>query len=319
MRIVVFLCLVVMPIDAQQPNSQSDWSKGREVHLHLPAGTKIGPNDKVTPAKLIKRVNPAYPSLARQTRISGTVRFHVTISAEGNVQELEVLSGHPLLVQSAMDAVRQWKYEPTLLNDKPVEVDTTIDVIFSLDLGSGESRASPSMPTQSATKIDAKLHDDIKHMLGILHATERSEAVGRQMFESMRPMLQASLPNTPNRDKVIESYENKLASLFRTEEFQEGTIATYAKYFNDDDILQMTKFYETPTGQKFNDNMAAFSSDLMRIGQTLARERIPGMFLELCKEYPELDGKLPNCSAADENKKSEFVPPQTGTFSRATH
>jgi protein TonB len=74
-----------------------------------------------------------YPPLARQTRISGTVRLHAIIGKDGSVQQLEVLSGHPLLVQAALDAVRQWRYRPTLLNGEPVEVDTTIDVIFSLN------------------------------------------------------------------------------------------------------------------------------------------------------------------------------------------
>jgi len=74
-----------------------------------------------------------YPPLARQTRISGTVRLHAIIGKDGTIQQLEVLNGHPLLQQSALDAVRQWRYQPTLLNGEPVEVDTTIDVIFSLN------------------------------------------------------------------------------------------------------------------------------------------------------------------------------------------
>jgi protein TonB len=97
-----------------------------------PTQTRIRQGGAVTAASLINRVQPVYPPLARQTRVSGTVRLHAIISKEGSVQQLEVLSGHPLLVQSALDAVRQWRYRPTLLNGEPVEVDTTIDVIFSL-------------------------------------------------------------------------------------------------------------------------------------------------------------------------------------------
>ena len=84
-------------------------------------------------AKLMNKVQPLYPPLARQTRISGTVRLHAIIAKNGTVEQLEVISGHPLLVQSALDAVRQWKYQPTTLNGEAVEVDTTIDVIFSLN------------------------------------------------------------------------------------------------------------------------------------------------------------------------------------------
>jgi protein TonB len=92
---------------------------------------RVGGN--VQAAKIINRVQPVYPPLARQTRISGTVRLHAIISKDGTIQQLEVVSGHPLLQQAALDAVRQWRYQPTLLNGDPVEVDTTIDVIFSLN------------------------------------------------------------------------------------------------------------------------------------------------------------------------------------------
>jgi len=92
---------------------------------------RVGGN--VQAARIVNRVQPIYPPLARQTRISGTVRLHAIISKDGTIQQLEVLSGHPLLQQAALDAVRQWRYQPTLLNGEPVEVDTTIDVIFSLN------------------------------------------------------------------------------------------------------------------------------------------------------------------------------------------
>ena len=97
-----------------------------------PNVTRIRQGGAVTQASLINKISPVYPPLARQTRVSGTVRLHAIISKDGSVQQLEVLSGHPLLVQAALDAVRQWRYRPTLLNGEPVEVDTTIDVIFSL-------------------------------------------------------------------------------------------------------------------------------------------------------------------------------------------
>jgi TonB family protein len=86
----------------------------------------------VASAKLVKRVQPAYPIAARQAGIQGIVRLHAIIGKEGSVMQLEVMSGHPLLVEAALDAVRQWIYQPTLLEGKPVEVDTTIDVIFQL-------------------------------------------------------------------------------------------------------------------------------------------------------------------------------------------
>jgi len=97
-----------------------------------PTVTRTRVGGAVQAAKLVNRVQPIYPPLARQTRISGTVRLHAIIAKNGSVEQLTVESGHPLLVQSALDAVRQWRYQPTLLNGDPVEVDTEIDVIFSL-------------------------------------------------------------------------------------------------------------------------------------------------------------------------------------------
>ncbi len=74
---------------------------------------------------LLKRVNPVYPSDAR---IQGTVVLHAIIDKVGDIARLEVVSGHPMLVPAAIDAVKQWKYKPYLLNEKPVEVDTQITV-----------------------------------------------------------------------------------------------------------------------------------------------------------------------------------------------
>ncbi|HEX8814898.1 MAG TPA: energy transducer TonB [Terriglobales bacterium] len=84
---------------------------------------------------LVIRVQPSYPPLARQARIQGSVILHALISRDGRIENLQLVSGHPLLVQSAMDAVKQWRYRPYLLNNEPVEVETQITVNFSLGGG----------------------------------------------------------------------------------------------------------------------------------------------------------------------------------------
>jgi periplasmic protein TonB len=75
---------------------------------------------------------PPITPLAKQARIQGTVRFTAVIGKDGTIQNLQLVNGHPLLVQAAQDAVKQWLYKPTLLNGEPVEVITTIDVNFTL-------------------------------------------------------------------------------------------------------------------------------------------------------------------------------------------
>lgn len=92
---------------------------------------RVGGN--VQAARIVNKVQPVYPAAARQARIEGVVRLHVIIAKDGTITQMEVVSGHPLLQQAALDAVRQWVYRPTLVNGKPVEVDTTIDVIFQLN------------------------------------------------------------------------------------------------------------------------------------------------------------------------------------------
>jgi TonB family protein len=91
---------------------------------------RVGAN--VQAANLIRTVPPVYPQLAEQARIQGTVRFRMIIAADGHVQNLQLVSGHPLLVKAAREAVEQWVYRPTLLDGEPVEVETTVDVNFTL-------------------------------------------------------------------------------------------------------------------------------------------------------------------------------------------
>lgn len=83
-------------------------------------------------AKLVRQIIPQYPELAKRARISGTVRLVGIIGKDGSIQNLQLVSGPPLLVRAAIDAVRQWIYQPTLLNGQPVEVIAPIDVVFTL-------------------------------------------------------------------------------------------------------------------------------------------------------------------------------------------
>ena len=91
---------------------------------------RIGGN--VQAAKMVRQIQPLYPQIAKTAHVQGTVILHAIIAKDGSVQELQYISGPALLMRSAMDAVRQWKYQPTLLNGEPVEVDTTISVVFTL-------------------------------------------------------------------------------------------------------------------------------------------------------------------------------------------
>jgi TonB family protein len=95
-----------------------------------PMRVRIG--GAIAARNLINRKQPAYPEAARQARVQGTVKMHVVLAQDGSVKAIEIVSGDPLLQQAAMDAVKQWRYKPFLLNGQPVEVDTEVDVIFEL-------------------------------------------------------------------------------------------------------------------------------------------------------------------------------------------
>lgn len=96
---------------------------------------KVRVSQGVSEGLLLHKITPAYPPLAKQARIQGSVVLQATIGKDGAIQNLRVISGHPMLTQSALDAVRQWKYKPYLLNGEAVEVETTVQVNFTLSGG----------------------------------------------------------------------------------------------------------------------------------------------------------------------------------------
>ncbi len=106
--------------------------------LHSPATnpihhpTLVPRPSRAEESLLVRQIKPAYPPLALQARIEGPVVLQAVIARDGTIQHLEVVSGHPLLVRAAVDAVRQWRYRPFLLDGDPVEVETQITVNFTM-------------------------------------------------------------------------------------------------------------------------------------------------------------------------------------------
>jgi periplasmic protein TonB len=94
--------------------------------------TRVRVTQKVMELFIVKKVPPEYPKEARQKRIQGTVVLQGIISREGDVAEISVVSGDPMLTPAAIEAVKQWKYKPYLLNGQPVEVETQLQLNFTL-------------------------------------------------------------------------------------------------------------------------------------------------------------------------------------------
>ncbi|MFZ0807124.1 MAG: energy transducer TonB [Candidatus Sulfotelmatobacter sp.] len=100
--------------------------------LSTAAPQRVRISQGVTKGLLIHRLEPSYPALARAARVQGEVLLSAVIDTNGMIQNLQLISGHPMLVPSAIAAVKQWRYKPYLLNGQPVEVETQITVIFAL-------------------------------------------------------------------------------------------------------------------------------------------------------------------------------------------
>lgn len=117
-------CAACIPLVDSRPQPV----RPAEAHPHTPRIIKT----QLEQAMLVQRVEPQYPPLARQIHREGTVELHAIIGTDGTIQSLQVVSGDALFVQSALDAVRQWRYRPTVLDGQPVEVETYITVSYVL-------------------------------------------------------------------------------------------------------------------------------------------------------------------------------------------
>ena len=105
-------------------------NKGPAVKAAAPK--KVNISAGVMVGMLLQKTTPVYPPIAKAARVSGTVVLQATISKTGQIEGLHVISGPAMLQQAAMDAVKSWRYRPYLLNNDPVEVETTVNVIFTL-------------------------------------------------------------------------------------------------------------------------------------------------------------------------------------------
>jgi protein TonB len=110
--------------DSMFANNKPQVKAAAPKKVNISAGVMVG--------MLLVKTQPVYPPIAKAARVSGTVVLQATISRSGTIEGLRVISGPAMLQQAAKDAVQQWRYRPYLLNNEPVEVETTVNVIFTL-------------------------------------------------------------------------------------------------------------------------------------------------------------------------------------------
>jgi len=114
------------------PSSPADQSLAATPQPLLGAPKRVRISSGVAQGLVVTKVPPQYPQDAKDQQIQGVVVLKVIVDKEGNVENIQLLSGHPLLVPAAIEAVKQWKYKPYLLNGAPVEVETQVQVNFTL-------------------------------------------------------------------------------------------------------------------------------------------------------------------------------------------
>jgi TonB family protein len=125
---------VKRPEQASLHPPQGDSSKNNPPDSSANAGgRRIRVGGAVESAKLVYQESPEYPPLAKMARIQGVVRMEVLIDKDGTVEDIKVMSGHPLLIESALMTVSRWRYQPTYLNGEPVLVQTEVDVNYQLE------------------------------------------------------------------------------------------------------------------------------------------------------------------------------------------
>jgi len=205
-----------------------------------PAARRVG--GEIQEPKKLKNVSPVYPEEAKRARVQGVVILECTISPEGNVAEVRVLRGIPLLDQAAVDAVKQWVYTPTLLAGKPVPVIMTVTVNFKLSGGSppptvgAEALAPAPAPTGSPEKIA-----DIRRFLDLNGSVAAVLKAREMMLDSLRALAR---PETP--PEIWEA----LRAEIEAEHFEDAAVFLYDKHFTHDEIREYIRFYETPAGRK---------------------------------------------------------------------
>ena len=115
-------------------NATSSFAAVPKLSKSAPVVQRVRVSQGVTKGMVVYRIEPTYPPLARQARIQGVVVLTAMIDRDGNIQNLRLVSGHPMLAPAAIDAVKHWRYKPFLLNGQPVEVETTVTVTFQMQM-----------------------------------------------------------------------------------------------------------------------------------------------------------------------------------------
>lgn len=269
-------------------------------------------NGNAMAARVVAIVEPAYPKALQDAHVAGTVILRAVIATDGSVKEITPLSGPQQLLSTAMNAVKQWKYQPTVLEGAPVEVSTTINIDFTPGQSPRYEQQGTAVP-QTVGAMDPQLHADILRLIEATHLKQTMRDYGRQMMETMRPSIEDSLPPNANRKQIMDEVENKMTAALQSQAATDEIVVVYAKYLSDDDVKGAAAFYESPAGQRFNSVSTQMEDDLSQSGEEFAMQNLNTILTGLCATHPELRGKADFCQQ-DPHQHSAFQPPHGGRW-----
>lgn len=282
---------------AQTPPQQSKPPQAGEATLAI---TRVRIGGLAESARRIHEVLPVYPPLAKMAGVQGTVKLQAVIGQDGSVKELKVLSGHPLLVKSALDAVRQWRYRPTLLKGRPVEVLTEIDVNYTLAPNSPSVKPAYKLPTpdeeaaevkaekDALAAVDPATAADIRKLIEITGVKGIMDRLWVQMLPQFRAIVLANLPQTNDREDIASRAAQDMVNRLRSDNaIYDMLIPIYARHFSDKDLKGILAFYESPLGHRFVSETPLLSEDLHKAFTAHWNLVVtPQIVAEMSKEFP---------------------------------
>jgi TonB family protein len=238
----------------------------RQTAGEPPAQVVAAPPKKVMVSSGVAQRNriggdmPVYPAIAKAAHVEGTVVLQATIAKEGTIENLRVISGPAMLQQAAIDAVHTWTYKPYLLNGEPVEVETQVNVVFSLDhSGSATAPAGNGEASEQASPASPEVQE-LMDLTGMA-------ALQRQMVQQMMPTLrQAMPPYMP--DDVFEDFQNRILG----GDMQALIVKAYQNHVSTEDAAEMIAFYKTPAGHRSIQMMPMLMQELQAAGAKLGQD-----------------------------------------------
>jgi TonB family protein len=259
------------------------------IHLHAQDATRNQPErvklaENVEASRIINQLPPAYPPIATQAGIQGPVVLHAIIGVDGNVKQLDVVSGHPLLVPAALDGVRRWRYKPILINGKAAEVDTTITVTFSLSDANvmRDSSYYRKQEAQTLAAVDPTTADNIRKLINLTGAQDTIHRMVDSGLVGARNMAISGLPAGPDRDRRADAYVSKLRERVERESV-DLVVPVYARHFSDEEIKAIVTFFESPAGRRFVQESPSYVQEIQTVSSDHWRNVLT---LEIMKELP---------------------------------